>query len=54
MESKITPEKLEQFLVQVMRIQKRYAHELRNVKTDRRSELIELINNFSSRELEER
>jgi hypothetical protein len=44
--------KLEKFLVQVMAIEKRYAHELRNVKADRRSDVLELINTFSAKELE--
>jgi hypothetical protein len=52
MEHPITPAQLEKFLIQVMAIQKRYAHELRNVKGDRRSELLELINRFSAKELE--
>ena len=52
MENPVTPEQLEKFLIQVMTIQKRYAHELRNVRGDRRSELLELIKRFSAKELE--
>jgi len=49
----IPPEKLEKFLIKIMAIQKRYAHELRNVKADRRGEVLEEINRFSSKELEQ-
>lgn len=52
MDNKIPPDKLEKFLIKIMAIQKRYAHELRNVKADRRSDVLEEINRFSSKELE--
>jgi len=43
---KPSTEELEKFLTQVMIIQKRYAHELQSVKTERRSAMIELVNKF--------
>jgi hypothetical protein len=50
--AELDAEKLEKFLVRLMAIEKRYAHELRNVKADRRGEVLELINSFSAKELE--
>ncbi len=49
--TEISPEKLQSFLSQLMAIQKRYAHELRNVRTDRQGEVVELVNKFASKEL---
>lgn len=52
MSSDITPEQMEKFLIQVMDLEKRYAHELRNVKTERRGELMELLGKFCAKEMD--
>jgi len=48
----IDSQKLEQFLIKVIAIEKRYAHELKSATSDRRSEVIEAVNTFSGKELE--
>ena len=45
-------EKIETFLVEVVKLERRYAFELRNVTKERRGELMDLLNRFSARELE--
>lgn len=52
MSENVDPQKLEQFLIKVIAIEKRYAHELKSATSDRRSEVIETINVFSAKELE--
>ena len=47
------PQKIvEKFLVQVMQIERRYANELKNVKSNRREEVRELMEKFAAEELE--
>ena len=53
-EFNIDPKHIETFLTKVLGIEKRYAHELKSANSDRRSEIIELINVYSSKELEKR
>lgn len=52
MSDAIDPQKLEQFLIKIIAIEKRYAHELKSATSDRRSEVIEAVNTFSGKELE--
>lgn len=54
MSDTIDSQKLEQFLIKVIAIEKRYAHELKSATSDRRSEVIEAVNTFSGKELESR
>jgi hypothetical protein len=48
----MSPDKLQRLLVKVMEIERRYGHELRNARADRRSDVMEAINRFSAEELE--
>lgn len=48
----IDSQKLEKFLIKVIAIERRYAHELKSATSDRRSEIIEAVNSFSGKELE--
>lgn len=43
---------LEKFLIEVMKIERRYGNELRNQKSNRRNDIRELMEQFAVRELE--
>lgn len=51
-EFNIDAKHIESFLTKVLALEKRYAHELKSANSDRRTEIIELVNAYSSKELE--
>lgn len=48
----IAPEKLEEFLRKVMAVERRYANELRNATTERRSAVRDVVEQFAAKHLE--
>ncbi len=50
--AEIPPEVTKRFVLEVMKIERRYGTELRNVKTNRRSDIRELVDQFAARELD--
>lgn len=50
--AEISPEVIKRFVLEVMKIERRYGTELRNVKTNRQSEIRELVDLFAARELD--
>ncbi len=48
----VDSKQLESFLIKIITIEKRYAHELKSATSDRRSEVVEAVNVFSAKELE--
>jgi len=43
---------VKEFLIKLMEVEKRYAHELKSATSDRRSDVVELVSVFSAKELE--
>lgn len=43
----MSPDMMQNLLIEVMAVERRYAFELRNVKADRRGEVIEVINRLA-------
>jgi hypothetical protein len=52
-QNRLMPETLEKFISEVMKIEKQYAHDRRNAKTERRSRIVEKVNDIAARELDE-
>lgn len=52
-QDRLMPETLEHFISEVMRIEKQYAHDRRNAKTERRSKIVEKVNEVAARELDQ-
>jgi hypothetical protein len=50
--AEIPETKIEAFLKQVMQIERRYANELKNVKSNRRDDIRERMEKFAAEELE--
>ncbi len=47
----MAPEIMQKLLIDVMEVERRYAFELRNVKADRRGEVIEVINRIAGEDI---
>jgi hypothetical protein len=52
-QDRLMPETLENFISEIMRIEKQYAHDRRNAKTERRSKIVEKVNDIAARELDQ-
>jgi hypothetical protein len=52
MGDELTKPILEKFLMEVMKIERRYANELKNAKSNRRSDIRDLMERFVVQELE--
>jgi hypothetical protein len=52
-QDRLMPETLERFISDVMKIEKQYAHDRKNAKTERRSKIVEKVNDIAARELDQ-
>ena len=52
-QDRLMPKTLERFISDVMKIEKQYAHDRRNAKTERHSKIIEKVNDIAARELDQ-
>ena len=52
-QDRLMPETLERFISDVMKIEKQYAHDRRNAKTERRSKIVEKVDEIAARELDQ-
>ena len=52
-QDRLMPDTLEKFISDVMKIEKQYAHDRRNAKTERRSKIVEKVNEVAARELDQ-